>query len=415
MQYDVVIVGAGLSGLSCGHALHKSELSFVVLEAGASPGGRIQTDVEQGFQLDHGFQVLQTGYPEARSSLDFHGLELQRFPAGVAVRYNKRFHIIADPRRHPRHLLSTLAAPIGTLRDRLAMLRLARSVCRGPLPEIFTQAEERTGDFLRRFGFSQGFIERFFVPFFAGACLDQTISASSRVFQYIFRMFTAGDAALPTNGMGEIPKQLAGKIPKEAIRTNCTVAKVEGGVVTLDDGREIHGRRVVLATSQPAYEKLMGVPLSRSSLGESCLYFASSWRPPFREPFLVLNGDGQGPVNNIAFPSLVAPHYSASGKTLIAVVVLGKMREDSGLLEQQVRQQCFDWFGKAVQDWEHLRTYHIEHALPEQTFPTANPYVLPPPVNEKVRICGECQSLPGIQWALLSGRQTAEALIAELC
>jgi phytoene dehydrogenase-like protein len=415
MHYDVIIVGAGLSGLSCALTLHKRRLSFVVLEAGARPGGRIQTDLEDGFQLDHGFQVLQTGYPEAKRSLDFQGLDLQRFPAGVAVHYNKRFHIIADPRHHPRYLLSTLAAPIGTLGDRLAMLRLTRLACRGSLPEIFAQPEQRTSDFLRHHGFSQGFIERFFVPFFAGACLDRNISASSRVFQYIFRMFSQGDAALPAKGMGDIPRQMADKLPKDAIHTNCTVANVGDGVVTLSDGRNFHGRRVVLATSQPAYERLMGVPVSRLSLGETCLYFASSWRPPFRDPFLLLNGDGQGPVNNIAFPSLVAPHYSASGKTLIAVVVLGEMHGGGEMLEQAVRQQCFDWFGNAVHDWEHLRTYRIEHALPEQTVPTANPYVLPQPVSEQVRICGEYKSLPGIQWALLSGRQTADALIAELC
>ncbi len=415
MQYDVVIVGAGLSGLSCALTLQKQKLSFVVLEAGERPGGRIQTDLKDGFQLDHGFQVLQTGYPEAQRILDIQGLGLQRFPAGVAIRYNGKFHIVADPRHHPRYLLSTLAAPIGTLKDRLAMLRLARSVCQGPLPEIFTRPETQTIDFLRQQGFSQGFIQRFFVPFFAGTCLDPTITASSRVLQYIFRMFSQGDAALPTKGMGDIPRQMAAKLPKEAMYFNSKAANVADGIVTLTDGSQIHGHRVVLATSQPVSEKLMGLPVSRSSHGETCLYFASAWRPPFRDPFLVLNGDGQGPVNNIAFPSLVAPHYSASGKTLIAVVVLGQMHRNSEDLEQQVRSQCFDWFGNAVQDWEHIRTYHIEHALPEQNPPTANPYLLPEPVNEKVRICGEYQSLPGIQWALLSGRQTAEALVAELC
>ncbi len=415
MQYDVVIVGAGLSGLSCALTLQKQKLSFIVLESGERPGGRIQTDLKDGFQLDHGFQVLQTGYPEAGRMLEIQDLNLQRFPAGVAIRYNGRFHIIADPRHHPRYILSTLASPIGTLKDRLAMLRLARSVCQGPLSEIFTRPETQTIDFLRQQGFSQGFIQRFFVPFFAGTCLDPSITASSRVLQYIFRMFSQGDAALPTKGMGDIPRQLAAKLPTEAIHFNSKVAKVDGGIVTLTDGSQIHGRRVVLATSLAAIEQLLGLPASLSSLGESCLYFASAWRPPFREPFLVLNGDGQGPVNNIAFPSLVAPHYSTSGKTLIAAVVLGQSYLNSENLEQQVRSQCIDWFGNAVQDWDHIQTYHIKHALPEQTPPTANPYVLPKPVSEKVRICGEYQSLPGIQWALLSGRQTAEVLVTELC
>lgn len=415
MQYDVVIVGAGLSGLSCAITLQKYKLSFVVLESKERPGGRIQTDFKDGFQLDHGFQVLQTGYPEAQKILDFEDLNLQRFPAGVAVRYNGKFHIVADPRHHPRYILSTLAAPIGSFKDRLAMVRLARSVGQGPLSAIFTRPEEQTIDFLRHQGFSRKFIQSFFIPFFAGACLDPSITASSRVLQYIFRMFSQGDAALPAKGMGDIPRQMAAKLPQEAIRLSSKVTKVDNGIVTLADGSQIHGRRVVLATSLPALEQLLGLKASHSSIGETCLYFASAWRPPLREPFLVLNGDGQGPVNNIAFPSFVSPTYSSSGKTLIAVVVLGQPYLQSEDLEQQVRSQCFDWFGDAVHDWDHIHTYHIKHALPKQKPPTANPYVLPEPVNDKVRICGEYDSLPGIQWALLSGRQTAEALVAELC
>ncbi len=414
MTYDVVIIGAGIAGLSCALTLQKNNLSFAILESGDSVGGRIQTDTKDGFRLDHGFQVLQTGYPEARRMLDLEDLKLQKFPAGVAVRYNGTFHVVADPRHHPRYMLSTLVSPIGTLKDRLGMLRLARSVCRGSFEQIFSQAEDKTIDFLRSQGFSEGFIRRFFVPFFAGACLDPTIQASSRVLQYIFRVFADGDAALPAQGMGDIPRQMAAKLPAEAVRLNSRAERIDDTIVTLADGSKIEGSRVVIATSQPALEKLLGRPSSDSSIGESCLYFASDWRPPFKDPFLVLNGDGSGPINNMAFPSLVAPGYSASGKTLIAAVVLGQNYLGKEDLEDQVRSQCSDWFGNAVKDWDHLHTYHIEHALPCQEPPTPNPYMLPAPFGEKVRACGEHGSLPGTQWALLSGRKTAEVIVEEI-
>ncbi len=414
MQVDVVIIGAGIAGLSCALTLQKNNVTFAVLESGDSVGGRIQTDLKDGFRLDHGFQVLQTGYPEARRMLDFENLQLQKFPAGVAVRYDGRFHIIADPRHHPRYILSTLASPVGTLKDRLGMLRLARSVCQGTFDQLFSQPEEKTIDFLQNRGFSEGFIRRFFVPFFAGACLDPTIQASSRVLQYIFRVFAAGDAALPAKGMGAIPKQMAAKIPPETVHLNSRATAIDDTIVTLADGSKIEGRRVVIATSQPALEKLLGLPSSDVSIGESCLYFASDWRPPFRDPFLVLNGDGNGPINNLAFPSQVAPGYSGSGKTLIAVVVLGEHYFGKEDLESQVRSQCHGWFGNAVKDWDHLHTYNIVHALPCQEPPTPNPCMLPAPVRENVRACGEHGSLPGTQWALLSGRKTAEAIVEEL-
>lgn len=415
MEFDVVIVGAGIAGLSCALTLQKNNRTFAIVESGDTPGGRIQTDVKDGFRLDHGFQVLQTGYPEAQKMLDYKVLKLQKFPDGVAVRYNGDFHIIADPRHHPRYILSTIASPIGTLKDRICMLRLARSVGQGSFAQIFTQPEEKAIDFLHNQGFSEEFIKRFFVPFFAGACLDPTIQASSRVLQYIFRLFAQGDAVLPAQGMGDIPRQLAAKLPQKAIRLNSKVAGIEGTTVILTDGSKIVGRKVVIATSQPAFEQLLGLPSSHSSIGESCMYFVGNWRPPFRDPFLVLNGDGQGPINNIAFPSLVAPSYSVSGKTLIAVVVLGQKYLGKEDLENQVRSQCLEWFGNAVKDWDHLHTYHIAHALPNQEPPTPDPYVLPQPVRVNLRVCGEHQSLPGLQWALLSGRKTAEAIIGELC
>ncbi len=414
MKFDVVIIGAGIAGLSCALTLQKSDLSFIILESGNTVGGRIQTDTIDGFRLDHGFQVLQTGYPEARRMLDLEHLKLMKFPAGVAVRYNGDFHIIADPRHHPRYIPSTLASPIGTLKDRLAMLRLTKAVCRGSFEQIFRQREDKTIDFLHKQGFSEGFIRRFFVPFFAGACLDPSIQASSRVLQYIFRVFADGDAALPAQGMGDIPRQMAAKLPAEAILLNSKAVHLDNNIVTLADGRKIQGRRVVLATSQPACEQLLGLPSSDSSIGESCLYFAGDWRPPFKDPFLVLNGDGNGPINNMAFPSLVSPGYSASGKTLISVVVLGRNYLGKEDLKDQVRNQCLDWFGSAVKDWDYLHTYHIAHALPCQEPPTPNPYMLPAPVRENVRACGEHGSLPGTQWALLSGRQTGEAIVEEI-
>ncbi len=413
MKYDVVIVGAGIAGLSCAKLLQENKQSFIILEASNLPGGRIKTETVDGFQMDHGFQVLQTGYPEASRALNFEKLKLKKFPAGVAVRYNKKFHIIADPRRHPRYLLSTLSSPIGTLKDRLLMLKLANNVCRGSLEQLFNQEEQPTMVFLKDWGFSNEFIARFFVPFFAGACLDPKINASSHVLKYIFRVFAQGDASLPSLGMGQIPLQIAASLPRESIKYNSKVIRLDDTRVTIEDGTVFHGRTVVLATSQNVLTDFLPSVYAGPSIGECCLYYSADWLPPFKEPFLVLNGEGRGPINNIAFPSLVAPDYSPSGKTLIAAVVLGKEKMTMVDLEQRVRNQCVEWFGKEAKNWDHMQTMNIEHALPVQDPPTAPPYILPEPVNNSMRIIGEYQSLPGIQWALLSGRMAAEAIISE--
>lgn len=413
MPFDAVIVGGGISGLTCANYLHRHQKSLIVIEADDRPGGRVKTDFVQGFLLDHGFQVLQTGYPEAKRTLDYTALNLRTFPAGVIVRSNQKFHVIADPRAHLRHLYSTVAAPIGTFKDRLLMLRLARAVSSCAFAELFSQPEEKTIDFLSSYGFSEGFISRFFVPFFAGACLDRKITASSRVLKYIFRVFAQGDAALPELGMAEIPRQLAATIPRECVRLDSQATKVEDGVVTLADGERIAAKTVVLATSAPAEQKLLGQDQDVKSVSESCLYFAARWRPPFKEPFLILNGEGSGPINNMAFPSLISPRYSEDGRTLIAVVVLGEEYCTNPNLQDLVREQSKGWFGQEVDEWEHLHTYEIRHALPSQEPPTLDPYRLPEPVAGRIWRCGEQGSLPGTQWALLAGRMTAEALLRQ--
>lgn len=413
LDHEVVIVGAGLAGLSCARVLQEHNIAFTVLEKTNRPGGRIKTDRVEGFQLDYGFQVLQTGYPDISKYLNLHDLNLSSFPSGVAIRYDKRFHIVADPRRHPSSFYSTMAAPIGSVGDRFKLLKLAGSLARRPMEHIFQSPEEPTIDFLNQWGFSSRFIQSFFTPFFSGACLDPSMQGSSRVLKYVTRLFGTGDATLPAEGMGAIPQQIAASLPDQSIRYHQEVVKVEEGQVTLADGSVIAAQHVVVAVSQPVCTRLLNIDVPEESVAEACLYFGADWQPPFKNPFLVLNGEGNGPVNNIAFPSLVAPTYAPPGKTLIAAVVLGDNFNRNGDLEDLVRRQLAEWFGPEVQGWEHIKTFAIHHALPRQTPPTSNPYHLPQPHSEGIRVCGEHQSLPGLLWALMSGEMAGRSL-AEL-
>lgn len=406
MQYDAVIIGGGVTGLACARALAEHRISCTILERSSRPGGRIKTDQQDGFRLDHGFQVLQTGYPELSTYLDLEALHLRRFPAGIVVRCQQRFHVIADPRRHLRHLLSTAASPIGTLGDRLRLIKLARRVCGRPMQDIFEKPEEKALDFLQGQGFSARFITSFFTPFLAGACLDRSMTVTSRVLEYLIRLFAAGDAALPAEGMQAIPKQLTAALAPGTIQYNKEVAELRNGSVVLTGGEVIEAPTVIVAAQQPAVAELVKLDGSRRSVGEACLYFAARWLPPFDQPFLVLNGEGQGPINNIAFPSLVSPSYAPAGKTLIAVVVLGAEYLARADLVDLVSKQCQQWFGPAAKEWQHLKTYRIEHALPDQSPPTLSPYRRPQPFSDGLYICGEQQGLPGLGWALMSGSLT---------
>jgi phytoene dehydrogenase-like protein len=409
---DVIIVGAGLAGLTCARRLMESGIPFVVLEADDRIGGRLKTDEVEGFLLNHGFQVLQTAYPEVHRWLELDRLGLKFFAPGAIVRVAKEIYPVSDPLRRPQDFWSTATAPIGSLVDRLRIIRLARKVCRANVSDLFQKPDMPTIEFLRAEGFSEKIIQRFLKPFFAGVCLDPEISVSSRVFQYIFRIFATGGVALPGQGMEAVVRHLAEKIPEDRIRTGARVESIREGCVRLSSGEQVKGHRVVLATEGPETARLIKMKSSLASRAEACLYFQAK-EPPLHKPYLVLNGNGTGWVNSLTIPSIVAPTYAPAGQHLISVVVLGHHGAKEKTIETAVRKELTEWFGPMVNDWRLLKTYRILHALPDQPPPMPNPTAAATPIRPGVFASGEYGSVPGIQWAMLSGRHAAEAIVQE--
>ena len=123
-----VIAGAGAAGLNCARVLQKHGVRTRIHEASDGVGGRMRTDQVDGFLLDRGFQVFQTAYPEAQAALDYNQLALQELTPGALVRKEGKWVRMVDPRRAPRHLLSTVFNSIGNLSDRFRLWRLIRDM-----------------------------------------------------------------------------------------------------------------------------------------------------------------------------------------------------------------------------------------------------------------------------------------------
>ena len=424
-MHDVLIIGAGLAGLSAARELTKRNIQWHILEATGSVGGRVATDEVDGFLLDRGFQILLDAYPEARQILDYGELNLRPFHAGAKIWLGDKFTTVSNPLEHPQHALSTLFAPIGSLSDKFAMLTLRSMLNRSSLDDIFERRERTTSEYLKNFGFSERIKERFFTPFLGGVFLDSKLDTSSRMLEFVFKMFASGKATLPAAGMGRIPRQMALRLDSSRIRLNSPVASLEEhdgtGVVRLASGETLRAKAVIIATnwhtashlistmptaSRPAFQ----APKSRST---TCLYFAAD-TAPFTEPMLVLNGTGRGLVNNICVPSNVAPLYAPKGQALVSASVIGSPQTDDETLVAAVRKEMTAYFGAEVQSWRHLRTYHIEHALPDQTPPALAPPERPMRLTNSLFIAGDHRTTGSIQGALISGRHTAEAVAALL-
>jgi phytoene dehydrogenase-like protein len=423
MKTDVCIIGGGLSGLCCALELTKRNIAWTLVEASDRVGGRVASDRVEGFTLDRGFQVLLDAYPEAQRVLDYKALGLHSFQAGAAIRLpNGTFTKVSNPLERPLEAVSTLLSPIGSLGDKFKILSLRSSVCEGLLEDVFARRETTTLEALRQRGFSDRIIEQFFRPFLGGIFLDRSLETSSRMFEFVFRMFSTGHATLPAHGMGAIAEQLSAQLDATRILLNTSAEAVKSNnnattiTITLRGGATIDAKAAVIATDWQTASRLTGGLLKPpASCSTACLYFVSNTPPQskhLREPLLLLNGTGTGIINNICSPNAVVPQYAPPGKTLISASIVGLPSMSDDELLRVVHAELTAWFGSETASWRHLKTYRIEHALPAQAAPALAAPKRHVQLSPKLYVCGDHRDTASIQGAMMSGRRTAQAIAA---
>lgn len=410
-EHPVVVVGAGLSGLSCALGLHEAGRRVLVLEASDDVGGRVRTDRVDGFLLDRGFQVYLSAYPQAGNLLNLENLKLKAFEPGAFVFDGQKMHRVMDVFRRPGSLFASAVAPVGSLMDKLKIALLRFRALGSSVEEIAQRPDEQTNVFLRKRGLSEGMIDRFFRAFYGGIFLERELRTSSRMFEFTFKMFSQGLATVPEKGMGEIPRQLARRLPPHSIHLTSPVEEITASRVRLSRGESYQASHVVLATQASEVSRLMPhfsrvAPAWRSV---TTVYFEAP-SSPIKEAIIALNGSGEGIVNHVAVMSEVSRTYAPQGKALIAVSLLGLERHPD--LPNLVKQELMAWFGSEVDGWHHLRTDLIKHALPEQ-LPRAD-YGEPLGYLKRdgIWICGDHTTTASIEGAICSGLKTAKAILA---
>ena len=420
----IVIVGAGLAGLTCAKMLAERGQRVLVLEAADQVGGRVRTDFhEDGYRLDRGFQVLFTSYAAAARHLDFDKLKQRVFEPGAVLVKNGKQYEIADPLRDPSRLLTSIVNPLISPVDKARTLALVAQVTRLSTRDIFAgkgqpdEKDETTEAYLRRLGFSnKGFIDSFIRPFYGGIFLDRSLHTSARMFQFTFKMLAEGNIILPAEGIQSIPEQLASALPEGSVRFRAKVDEVlvSNNRVTgvrLEGGEQVDTEQVVIATQSTIAEKFVQKSLPTQGVSTVCLYFAGN-EQLYKQRKILLNTAPDAYVNNAVLLTNIAPTYAPPRKHLLSVTVLGNPAEDDEVIAQRSLKEMAGWFPNAhLNSWQLLAVYRIpfaQFAQPVGVFDT-----LPDNTTsvDGLHLAGEYTQSSSIQGAMHSGEYAARAVL----
>lgn len=411
MRKPVVIVGAGLAGLVCARKLHRAGIPILLLEADDQIGGRLKTDVVDGFRLDRGFQVHLTAYPAAARELNLAALGLESFTNGAMVFHDGKLRLM-DPEKP----IPTLRSGLLPLLDLLKLRNLVGEI-RGKAPaSIF---EESAADFFRHHGLGGAALDRFLRPFFGGVFLDPSLSVSARQLVFVWQMMLEGSAALPEHGIGAIPAQVAADLPGYLIRLRSRVSEIlmEGGRakgVVLDTGERFEAEAVVVATDGIAAQSITGIPTVEGRRSCVTIYYETP-RPLPVGFYLTLNAEPNALVNEVAPLSNVQPDLAPKHKFLASATIIGDRPDTDDELDRLARVELETMFPTAnVKLWRTLRTYRVSMAQYAQ-----DPgYQSGLPSNETevpgLYFAGEFTSNSSIDGAIQSGATCGNLLVRRL-
>ena len=395
-----IIVGAGLSGLAAALELEKFGANVTIIEKSDRVGGRIKTDVVEGFLLDHGFQVLLTSYPELRTLDIISQLSLKSFKSGAICHNGNRSYKIINPLRHFGQFVSSLGGlPSGIFFDFLKVGRALISKRGG---------EGSTADLLSLIGVSKEIRQSFFHPFFSGVFLDVDLEADSKLFLDYLKLFIQGRATLPEKGMQGLPLELFSRLSASNLISDATMQSFSENTVTLEDGRVLQGDAVILALDQFSMEKWL-LQEKNSSRAVLCLYFSVPKGLLKNEHLLHLNGSG--PVANLCVPNHIQASYAPDGFDLISATVVDPKWFKKDNIETLVKENVASIFKIDSKELSFLKKYFIKHALPSQKFRPPLEGCLSLEGYAKVFLAGELVGQASINGALSSGRLAAKAAV----
>ncbi|KAB1148578.1 FAD-dependent oxidoreductase [Streptomyces luteolifulvus] len=430
-EADVVIVGAGVAGLSAAHRLTTAGVTTTVLEAAPCAGGRMSTEKIDGFRLDRIGQLLSTSYPELRLTPGLDALVLRPFAPGVLLHGDGRHHRVEFPpaaggARGALHTVRALAsapmsapragalprvrasAPLGTAVDQARLGAALTRLAAMPVERLLSRPELPAAQALAAGGVPARTIAGFLRPLLAALLCDPELLTSSRCADLALRSFASGRLCVPEGGAEVLPELLAQALPPGTVRTGVRVTSVSTSSVTTAEHGEFRCRAVLLATDARAAAGLLP-GLRVPDFHPVTVVHHTTDEPPGTGAGLLLDADRGGPVAHTAVVSEVDPSRAPAGRSLVSSTVLGPPPAD---VDTAVRMHVSRLYGTSTARWETLAVHHTAEAVPAMR----PPHDLRRPVRlmAGLYVCGDHRDTSTVQGALHSAHRAATALLTDL-
>ena len=387
MPKKVIVIGAGLAGLSAAITLQNEGISVTVLESSDRPGGRVTSDLIDGFICDRGFQLLNINYPEIKRLGIAKEIDFVSASSVIEVARDDRRIRIGDPRVA---FFSIFSPETGSLLEKIRLVKYL----------IKRTRVASVGAELKVNGIGKVY-ERVLRPFLTGVFLADPLLVNAEYGRTAIGHFVRGNSGLPAKGIKIFSEALAARV--DSIEYGVQVNSIKNSVVKTSKGK-YEADAIIVATDATTAAQLLDLTVVPQLVGCTTWYHSTNENPT-QSKSLIIDSQNRGPLVNTIVISNMLASYAPVGKSLISSTSI------LPATESEVRRHLSILYGTDTRKWKLVAKYEIPSALPLPGL--QNQMASSSHVEDSIYIAGDYRSAPSQNGALLSGRLAGLSVLVD--